>query len=131
MEKDGVNIRGKSLKLVDYLADVAALESLALCGRLVYFVSAKGLRTVGGLYSFNLPGGLVDVLLNNKTNSCSEIKCASFKNILAFTDSKAYQVRVYDPVDKVVTVPAGVVREEMKMGWQKVALLFNRTESAL
>ena len=29
-----------ALKLVDYPADVAAIESLAVCGRLVYFVSA-------------------------------------------------------------------------------------------
>ena len=62
------------LKLVDYPADVAAIESLAVRGRLVYFaVCAKGPRT-GGLYSFNLAGGPVDVLLNNETNSCSEIK---------------------------------------------------------
>ena len=57
MEKDGVTIRGKSRKLVDYPADVAAVESLAVCGRLVYFVSAKGPRIVAGLYSFNLTGG--------------------------------------------------------------------------
>ena len=74
MEKDGVTIRGKSLKLVDYPADVAAIESLAVCGRLVDFVSAKGPRIVGSLYSFNLAGVPVDVLLNNETNSCSEIK---------------------------------------------------------
>ena len=93
MEKDGVTIRGKSLKLVDYPADVAAIdvaaiESLAVCGRLVCFaVCAKGPRTVGGLYCFNLAGGPIDVLLNNETNSCSEIKrVASFKTILAFTD---------------------------------------------
>ena len=30
----------ESLKLVDYPADVAAIESLVVCGRLVYFVSA-------------------------------------------------------------------------------------------
>ena len=94
--------------MVDYPAGVAAIESLAVCGRLFYFVSAKGPRTVGGLYSFNLAGGPVDVLLNNETNSCSEIKrAASFKNILAFADSGAYQVKVYDPVDKVVTVLVG------------------------
>ena len=29
LEKDGVTIRGNSLKLVDYPADVAAIESLA------------------------------------------------------------------------------------------------------
>ena len=96
LEKDGVTIRGKSLKLVDYPADVAAIESLAVCGWLVYFASAKGPRTGGG-------GEPVDVLLHNETNSCSEIKrVASFKNILAFTDSGAYQVKVSDPVDKVV-----------------------------
>ena len=52
---------------------------------------------------------MVDVLLNNETNSCSEIKrLASFKNILTFTaDSGAYQVKVYDPVDKVLTVLVG------------------------
>ena len=105
--KDGVTIRRKSLKLVDY-PDVATIESLAVCGQLVYFISAKGATTVGGLYSFNLAGGPVDVLLKKETNSYSEIKCvASFKNILAFTDSRAYQVKVYDPVDKVVTVLAG------------------------
>ena len=49
--------------LVDYPADVAAIESLVVCGRLVYFVSAKGPKTVGGLYSFNLAGGPVDVLV--------------------------------------------------------------------
>ena len=43
--------------------------------------------------------GDVDVLLNNETKSCSEIRrVASLKNILAFTDSGAYQVKVYDPV---------------------------------
>ena len=84
-------------------AGVAAIESLAVCGRLFYFVSAKDPRNVGRLYSFNLAGGPVDVLLNNETNSCSEIKrVASFKNILALTDSGAYQVEVYDPVDKVI-----------------------------
>ena len=108
MEKDGVTIRGKSLKLVDYPAGVAAIESLAVYGRLVYFVSAKDLRTVGGLYSFNLAGGPVDVLFKNETNFCAEIKrVACFKNILASTDSGAYQVKVYDPVDKVVTVLVG------------------------
>ena len=108
MEKDGVTIRGTSLKLFDFPAGLAAIESLAVCGRLSYFVSAKGPRTVGGLYSFYLAGGPVDVLLNNETNSCSEIKRAtSFKNILAFADSGAYQVKVYDPVDKIVTVLVG------------------------
>ena len=83
--------------MVDYPADVAAIESLAVCGWLVYFVSAKGPRIVGGLYSFNLAGGPVDVLLNNNTNSCSEIKrVTSFKNVLPFTDSGAYQVKVHD-----------------------------------
>ena len=96
------------LKLVDYPGGVAAIESLAVFGRLVYFVSAKGPRTVGSLYFFNLAGGQVDVLLNNETNSCSEIKrVASFKSILVFTDSGAYQVKAYDPVDKVVTVLVG------------------------
>ena len=77
------------LKLVDYPGGVAAIESLAVFGRLVYFVSAKGPRTVGSLYSFNLVGGQVDVLLNNETDSCSEIKrVASFKNNLA-SDSVA------------------------------------------
>ena len=64
--------------LDDHPADVAAIESLAVSGWLVYFVSAKGPRTVGGLYSFNLAGGPVDVLLNNETNSCSEIKRVVF-----------------------------------------------------
>ena len=74
----------------------------------VSFVSAKGPRTVGGLYSFNLAGGPVDVLFKNETNFCAEIKrVACFKNILASTDSGAYQVKVYDPVDKVVTVLVG------------------------
>ena len=41
LEKDGVAIRRKSLKLVDYPADVAAIESLAVGGQLVYFVSVK------------------------------------------------------------------------------------------
>ena len=83
-------------KSVDYPAEEAAIELLAVCGRLVYFVSAKDPRTVGGLYSFNLAGGPVDVLLNNETNFCSEIKrVASFKSILVFTDSEAYQVKVY------------------------------------
>ena len=53
--------------MVDYRAGVAAIESLAVCGRLGYFVSAKGPRTVGGLHSFNLAGVPVDVLLNNET----------------------------------------------------------------
>ena len=52
--------------------------------------------------------GDVDVLLNNETNSSSEIgRIACFKNILAFTDSRAYQVKVYDPADEVVTVLVG------------------------
>ena len=74
----------------------------------VSFVSAKGPRTVGGLYSFNLAGGPVDVLFKNETNFCAEIKrVACFKNILASTDSGAYQVKAYDPVVKVVTVLVG------------------------
>ena len=32
LEKDGVTIRGKSLKSVDYPAEEAAIESLAVCG---------------------------------------------------------------------------------------------------
>ena len=40
-EKDGVPIRGKSFILVEYPADIAAIESLAVCGRLIYFVSAN------------------------------------------------------------------------------------------
>ena len=39
LEKDGVAIRGKSLIFVEFPADVAAIELLAVCGRLVYFVS--------------------------------------------------------------------------------------------
>ena len=86
----------------------------------------------GGLYSFNLAGGPLDVLLNNETNSCSEMKrVASFKNILAFTDSGAYQVKVYDSVSKVVTVLVGSDQKGNKDGTTKVALLFNRKESAL
>ena len=99
------------LTTLDYPADVAAVESLAVCGRLVYFASAKGPRIVGGLYSFNLAGGPVDVLLNNVNETIRAQKLnvlhPSFKNILAFTDSGAYQVKVYDSVDKVVTVLVG------------------------
>ena len=74
------------------------------CGQLVYFVSTKVTRTVGGVYSFNLAGGPVDVVLKNESNSCSEIKrVAPFKNSLAFIDSGAYQVKGCDPVEKVVT----------------------------
>ena len=92
----------------DYPAGVAAIELLAVCGQLVYFVSAKGPRTVGSLYSFNLAGGPVDVLLNNETNSCSEIKrVASFKNNLASDSGALNQVKVDDPVDKVVSVLMG------------------------
>ena len=40
-EKDGVPTRGKSFKLVHYPTDIAAIESLAVCGRLIYFVSAN------------------------------------------------------------------------------------------
>ena len=47
-------------------------------GYISYLVSAKGPRTVGGLYAFNFVGGSVDVLLNNETNSCSEIKRVVF-----------------------------------------------------
>ena len=108
MEKDGVTIRGKFRKLVVYSADVAAIESLAVRGRLVYFVSAKCPSTVGGLYSFNFEGRPVDIVLKNDTNSCSEIKrVASFKNSLAFTDSGAHQVKVYNPVDRAVTIQVG------------------------
>ena len=58
-------------------------------------------------------------LLNNETNSCSEIKrVASFKNILAFTDSGAYQVKVYDPVDK------GGVWSESKWRWTAKSCTF-------
>ena len=97
----GFTIRGKSLKLVDYPADVSLLESLAVCGRLAYFVAARCPRTVGGVYSFNLEGGPVDIVLKNETTFCSEIKnVAPFKNSLAFTDSETFQVKVYDPVDK-------------------------------
>ena len=83
MDNYGVTIRGKSLKLVDYPAGVAAIESLAVYGRLVYFVSAKDLRTVGGLYSFNLAGESVDFLSNDETNSCLEIERVASFNILA------------------------------------------------
>ena len=62
----------------------------------------------------------------------SEIKrVASFKTILAFTDSGAYQVKVYDSGDKVVTVLVGSDQKGNKDGTAKVALLFNRKESAL
>ena len=74
LEKGGVTIRGKSLKLVDYQADVSLIESLAVCGRVAYFVAAKCPRTVGGVYSFNLEGGPVDIVLKNETTFCSEIK---------------------------------------------------------
>ena len=42
-------------------ASVAAIESLAVCDRLVCFVSTKGQRTVGDLYSFNLESGPVEL----------------------------------------------------------------------
>ena len=78
-------------------------------------------------YSLNLPDEPIDFLLKNETNSCSEVKrVTSFKNVLAFTDSGAYPVNVYDPVDKVV-----LVRKEIKMERQTVALSFNRTVSTL
>ena len=70
--------RGKCLTLVHYPADVSAMESLAVCGQLVHFVSTKSPRNVGGVYSFNLAGGLVDVVLKK-----SEIKRVEpFKNKL-------------------------------------------------
>ena len=44
-------------------------------------------------------------MLKNDINSCSESKwVASFKNSLAFKDSEAYQVKVYNPVYRVVTI---------------------------
>ena len=59
-------------------------------------------------YSLNLAGEPIGFLLHNETNSCSEIKrITSFKSILVFTDFGAYQVNVYGPVDKVVTVLVG------------------------
>ena len=62
-------------------------------------------------YSLTLAVEQIDVLINNETNSCSEIKrITSLKNILTFTDSTYYLVdwvNVYGPVDKVVTVLVG------------------------
>ena len=47
-------------------------------------------------------------MLKNETNSCSEIKRVEpFKNSLAFTEFRAHQVKVYNPVDKVVTIQEG------------------------
>ena len=40
LEKDGVAIRGKSLIFVEFPADVAAIESLAVCGREISLVRA-------------------------------------------------------------------------------------------
>ena len=99
----------ESLKLVDYPADVAYLDSLVVCGRLVYFFLHWALELlVVCKYSLNFASEPIDFLLNNETNSCSEIKrITSFKNILTFTDSGPYQVNVYGPVDKVVTVLVG------------------------
>ena len=57
--------------------------------------------------------------IQKRQRRCSEIKrVASFKNILAFTDSGAYQVKAYDPVNRVVTVLVGSCQKgnEMKMG---------------
>ena len=62
-------------------ADASAIELLVVCCQLVYFVSTKGPRTVGGVYSYNLTVGSVDVVLKNESNSCSGIKrVAPFKN---------------------------------------------------
>lgn len=56
-------------------------------------------------------------MLKNETNSCSEIKRVEpFKNSLAFTEFRAHLVKVYNPIDKVVTIQEGVVAEEMKIG---------------
>ena len=47
-------------------------------------------------------------MLKNETNSCSEIKrVAPFKYSLAFTESRAHLVKVYNPIDKVVTIQEG------------------------
>ena len=47
-------------------------------------------------------------MLKNETNSCSEIKRVEpFKNYLAFTEFRAHQVKVYNPVDNVVTIQEG------------------------
>ena len=48
-------------------------------------------------------------MLRNDINSCSEVKRVTpFKNSLAFTDTKAYQVKVSNPVDKIVTIQVGI-----------------------
>ena len=55
-----------------------------------------------------MEGAQVDIVLKNEMTFCSEIKkVAPFKNSLAFTDSGNFQIKVYDPVDKVVTVLVG------------------------
>ena len=47
-------------------------------------------------------------MLKNETNSCSEIKRVEpLENSLAFTEFRAHQVKVYNPVDNVVTIQEG------------------------
>lgn len=120
LEKDGVTINGKAVKLVDYPEHVDLVESLTVCGHVAYFVGAKSSRHVGGLYGFHLEGGQVEAILKNESTVCSEIKkVAVFKNTLAFTDSGARQIKAFDPVDKAVTVLVGNGQEGSQDGTAK------------
>lgn len=129
LQKDGVTINAKSVKLADYPENVDLVESLPVCGQVTYFVAAKSPRNVGGLFCFSLEGGQLDAVLKNGSTFCAEIKrLAPFKNNLVFADSGARQIKSFDPVDKAVTVVVGCGQGGEQYGTAKSCSFVLRTE---
>ena len=95
LERNGVTINGKLLKLIAYQEGIHHLESIAKSNSsVVYFAAAKRLHCNGCLYCFDMESSEVTNVLENMTDNFREIKkVARFKGTPVFTDVGGRQVK--------------------------------------
>ena len=94
LERNGVTINGKLLKLIAYQEGIHHLESIAKSNSSVRFAAAKRLHCNGCLYCFDMESSEVTNVLENMTDNFREIKkVARFKGTPVFTDVGGRQVK--------------------------------------
>lgn len=108
LDYNGVGITGAAEKIVEYPAGVSSVESLCVCSHYLYF-AASGIS--GGLYSYNLQSSTIELLAQNSTLECGEVKkvCCldDGHGCILYTDSSQQRVRCFNPASRTITAMLG------------------------
>ena len=106
---NGVAVVGTSMREIHYPDGVSSIESLCVWRGSAYLATSGN---AGGLYDCDLANSNVKQLLQNSSDSCSEIKrLCHYGDVIVFTDIVDRKVKTFDPKTSTVKTLMGTGKE--------------------